>query len=108
MKFDSDSAKINGMKSSRKGVRNSVNKEIKEKFKLLIEDNLERLQKDINSMKSVERFNSLMQLAKYVLPTLKSVEVEANVKNNEVNSELIEKLLKIDDSHFDKIDDNEE
>jgi len=104
MAFEKGNQYSNGRK---RGSVNKATREIKENFQLLISNNLERLQKDINSMRSVERFNALMQLAKYVVPALKSIEVEANVNNNEVNSELIEKLLKIDDSHFDKIDDNE-
>jgi hypothetical protein len=95
-----------GTRSSRKGVENKTTTEVKNKFRLLIEDNLEKLQTDLNTMKSVERFNAVMQLAKYVIPTLKAVEVEASV-NNEVNSELVERLLKIDEATFNNKLDNE-
>ncbi len=97
-----------GSTSSRKGVANKSTEQIKEQIALLIENNMPKLQKSLDGMSKLNFYNSILQLMKYHIPTLKTVEVEveANV-NNEVNSELIERLLKIDDESFNKLDDNE-
>ena len=41
-----------GKTTSRKGVKNKVNLEIKESIKLIIENNLEQLQSDLDSLKA--------------------------------------------------------
>ena len=42
----------------------------------LIDDNMERIKGDISRMESKERVNAIIQLMKFVLPTLKSQEID--------------------------------
>lgn len=60
----------------------SVNKatiSIKDNFQNLIENNLELLDADLKSLSSKDRLRTIIDLAKFVVPTLK--QVEAEVKN---------------------------
>ncbi len=96
-----------GSKSSRKGVANKSTEQIKEQIALLIEKNIPKLQQSLDGMKKVEFFNAVMQLMKYHIPTLKAIEVEANVSNENYSEEIFERLIKIDDETFKKLEDNE-
>jgi len=85
-----------------KNALNKNTKEIKEAFSLLLHNNLDQLQSDIDSMKSVERFNAMMQLTRYVIPSLKAIEIEAPAIT-ETNFDLIDKLMAIDNSNYVKL-----
>lgn len=57
--------------------KNSKNKNtevVRSSFQLLIKNNLEQLQSDLDAMTPKERFNSIISLAKFVLPTLNSID----------------------------------
>jgi hypothetical protein len=76
------------MKSGFKGVRNTNGRpkgalnvstaEIRAKFNLLIENNIDRLQTDIDSLEPKDRIQLLIQISKFVLPTLKTMELVDN------------------------------
>jgi len=57
----------------RKGSKNKVTQEIRERFQALIENNMDKIQMDLYSMKPKERVDALLQLAQYVLPKLQTV-----------------------------------
>ncbi len=65
-----------------KGSRNKATTEIRDKFQELIESNYEQLEKDLKSLRASERVKALIDLAKFVLPTLKATEVEVSTSNN--------------------------
>ena len=90
-----------GKTSSRKGIPNKINFDLKQSIKLLIENNFDRLQDDLDGMKSTERVNAVLQLLKYAIPTLKSSEVTATVEQN--NNELVQRLLEIPEDKFKEI-----
>ena len=92
-----------GTRSSRAGVPNKSNEKAKEQIAFLIENNMPRLQKSLDGMKKVEFFNAVMQLMRYHIPTLKSVEQNTTV-TNEVNSDLINKLLAIPEDQYKKLE----
>ena len=97
-----------GKTTSRKGVKNKVNLEIKESIKLIIENNLEQLQSDLDSLKANERVTAILQLLKYQVPSLKSVEIDATVENETLNqNETLTKLLNIPESEYSKLLENE-
>lgn len=75
MPFDKNSASKAGKKSSRKGSPNKTNEEIRERFKDLLDDNLERIQEDLDKLEPEERLKIILNLSKFVLPTLKSTEI---------------------------------
>jgi len=81
MPFEKEDKRIN--KAGRPpGSRNKATTEIRDKFQELIESNFEQLEKDLKSLRASERVKALIDLAKFVLPTLKATEVEVSTSNN--------------------------
>lgn len=81
MGFETNKERIN--KNGRpKGSRNKATTEIREKFQELIESNFEQLEKDLKTLRASERVKAILDLAKFVLPTLKSTEVDLTTSNN--------------------------
>jgi hypothetical protein len=64
-----------GVRQSGRTTPNKATSQIKEAFSLLVENNLERLQSDLNELDPKDRLNIILQFSRYVLPTLKAVEV---------------------------------
>ena len=72
MKFEKgQSGNANGRP---KGVSNKVTSEIREKYLHLIEDNFHLLQDDLKSMRSVDRVKAIIELSRFILPTLKATD----------------------------------
>lgn len=65
--------RLNGRK---KGSVNRSNAEIKERFKMLVDDHLDNLNDDLQSLDAKDRINAILQLAKYVLPQMRSIAVK--------------------------------
>lgn len=70
-----------GKRSSRKGTPNKITAEIREKFTLLLDNNLDRLQEDIDALEPSERIKILLQLSKFVIPSLRATEFTSNDDN---------------------------
>lgn len=58
-----------------KGTLNKTTAEIREKFTLLIECNFNKLQTDIDLLEPKDRIKTILELAKFVLPTLKATDL---------------------------------
>ena len=73
-----------GMKTGgrTRGVPNKDTSEIRESFQSLIENNIDALQEDIKALKPTERIKAIIDLAKFVLPTLKAIEYNENNEDN--------------------------
>lgn len=69
------------------GTQNKTTKEIRETFKNLLENNLEQVQNDLDSLEPKDRVLFLLKLTSFVIPTLRSIEV------NEINIKDIEPIL---------------
>ena len=54
-------------------------KEIRERFKQLIESNLSTLEADLKSLRSVDRVKAIIDLSKFVIPQLKAMDLQSNV-----------------------------
>ena len=81
MGFETNKERIN--KNGRpKGSKNKNTAAIRERFQELIEDNYEQLEKDLRGMRASERVKAIIDLAKFVLPTLKATEVDLSTSNN--------------------------
>ena len=65
-----------GKLSTRKGVPNRVNHEVRKSFQLLVENNLERLQNDLDELEPKDRIRFILEMAKFILPTLQAVSVD--------------------------------
>lgn len=81
MAFDKESAAEAGKKSTRKGKPNAHTSEIRQHFQTLLEENLETLQDDLNNMDPVQRVKVILDMAKFVLPTLRATELSASEKS---------------------------
>ena len=64
----------NNFGGRKEGSQNKATQKVREAFTQLIEDNLDKLQEDLNSLEPKDRLRSIMDLAAYVLPKLKSIE----------------------------------
>jgi hypothetical protein len=62
----------NGRKT---GVPNRSNAQIKEAFQILLENNIDLMQEDILSLEPKERLKFMLQLATFIIPRMKSIQV---------------------------------
>lgn len=70
-----------------KGAKNKVTNDIKLKFETLLNDNLTTLQSDIDKMQPRWRVHYILELAKYVIPTLRATDID--LTTNEDNFKII-------------------
>lgn len=71
-----------GKLSSRKGIPNKATNEVRKAFQLLVENNLERLQNDLDELEPKDRIKFILDMAKFILPTLQAVSVD-DLRENE-------------------------
>ena len=64
-----------------KGTPNKTTAEIREKYTLLLDNNLDRLQDDIDALEPKDRIKTLLQLSKFVIPSLRATEITSNDEN---------------------------
>ena len=57
------------------GTPNKATADIRQSFKLLIENNLSKLQSDLDGLEPFARLKVIIELSKFVLPTLRSTEL---------------------------------
>ena len=69
-------ASMAGKVSSRKGVPNRATSDLREAFKQLVESNLPQMQSDLDSLEPKDRLKFILDLAKFILPTLQAVSVD--------------------------------
>jgi hypothetical protein len=63
------------------GTPNKVTSEVRESFNHLLKNNVDKIQDDINQLKPYERVKVILELAKFVLPTLKAMDIDASDMN---------------------------
>jgi hypothetical protein len=63
------------MNGREKGKPNLITAKVRDAFGSLLDDNLHKLQNDLDSLKPIERVKVLLELASFVIPKMKSVEV---------------------------------
>ena len=71
-----------GKLGTRKGVGNRVTNEVRKSFQLLVENNLERLQNDLDELEPKDRLKFILEMARFILPTLQAVSVD-DLRENE-------------------------
>ena len=57
-----------------KGATSKQNKEIRERFKMLLDNNLDQIEDDLQKLNSKDRIDAILNLASFVVPKLKAVE----------------------------------
>ena len=68
--------KGNKMGKGRKaGSTNKVTQDIRKTFEDLLNDNVETMQNDLDSLESLDRLKMMTHLASFVIPKLKSVDI---------------------------------
>ena len=63
------------------GTPNRNTTEIREQFQSLINENLEQMNKDLKALEPKDRIKVIIDLAKFVLPTLKATELTTSIEN---------------------------
>jgi hypothetical protein len=63
------------------GVVNKTTKEIREHFQNLVSNNLEQLENDLKSLEPLQRLKVIIELSKFVVPTLKATELTTDIEN---------------------------
>lgn len=69
-------ASMAGRISTRKGIPNKSTNEVRRAFQLLVENNLPKMQKDLDSLEPKDRIKFILEMAKFILPTLQAVSVD--------------------------------
>lgn len=69
-------ASMAGRISTRKGVPNKSTNEVRKAFQLLVENNLPKMQSDLDSLEPKDRLKFMLDMAKFILPTLQAVSVD--------------------------------
>ena len=87
-----------------KGASNKSTEIVKKNVAILLENNIQLVQEDLDSMKPRDRVNALLQFMKFVIPTQKAVEVDNRVSKEELNEDYINRLMEIPEENFDKLD----
>ena len=66
------------------GCKNKTTTQLRETFKNLLENNIEQVQADLDSLEPKDRIMFLLKLTSFVIPSLRSIEVnEMNIKDIE-------------------------
>ena len=91
MPFTKNDKNIN--RSGRKtGSVNKITSEIRHNYLQLIQDNYKTLESDLKCLKSAERVKAIIELSKFILPTLKATEM--HLLNEDTKFKSIEIELK--------------
>jgi len=82
-----------------RGATSKQTKELRQRFKHLLDDNLDTLQSDLDQLKPKDRIDAILSLANYVVPKLKSAEMTAaNISKNEFRPIQIIKRVIVDEN----------
>jgi hypothetical protein len=75
---NSDGTFAEGNTGRKAGSLNRATKDIRDAFTLLIENNIDTLQKDLDSLEPKERVKLLLDMAQFVVPKLRSVDLKTD------------------------------
>lgn len=102
MAFTKETASKAGKLSSRAGSPNKNTAEVREMFKGLLENNFEKLQNDIDQLEPRDRVRLILDMAKFVLPTLKATEITNEGGINPVTITIERKIITAPHDNTDK------
>ena len=63
------------------GSKNQTSSQIRDTFQLLLENNLEKIQDDLNELEPKDRIKLLLDLSNYILPKLRTTEYKGEAQN---------------------------
>jgi hypothetical protein len=72
-----------------KGTINKVTNDLREKMQFIVSSNIDTIQSDLDSLEPKDRIKTLLELSKFVIPTLKavdtSIELGSSTNNDQPN-----------------------
>jgi len=68
-----------------KGTPNKTSAELRERFTLLLESNMDRIQSDLDTLEPKDRIRTLLEISKFIIPTLKAVDNTINPIRSDFN-----------------------
>ena len=77
---NSDGTFAEGNTGRKAGTPNKATKDIRDAFSLLIENNIDTLQKDLDSLEPKQRVKLLLDMAQFVVPKLRNVDLKTDEK----------------------------
>jgi len=80
-----------------KGSANKATSIVRQSFANLLEDNLPQLEQDLAELEPKDRIKLLLDLAKYVVPQLKSTEHKLDEDTSAVFNMSVKKFFKVDE-----------
>lgn len=86
MKFQ----KGNTLGGRKPGTKNKVNQQIRENFLKVLENNIEKIQEDLDNLQPRDRLKLLLDIASFCIPRLKAIEVRDIEPKEEPAKELTE------------------
>ncbi len=101
MAFTKATAVRAGKLSSRAGTPNKTTAEVRELFKDLLENNFKKLQQDIDQLEPRDRVRLILDMAKFVLPTLKTTEITSDGGINPVTIKIVRKIFTTNNDNTD-------
>jgi len=75
---NSDGTFAEGNTGRKAGSLNRATKDIRDAFSLLIQNNIDTLQKDLDSLEPKERVKLLLDMAQFVVPKLRSIDLQTD------------------------------
>jgi hypothetical protein len=76
------------------GTPNKTTSEIREHFQNLIAENLEQLKDDLKELEPMQRLKMIIELSKFVVPTLKATDLSLNGNEEKFNEIVITRIIK--------------
>ena len=77
---NSDGTFAEGNTGRKAGTPNKATKDIRDAFTLLIENNLSKLQEDLNGLEPKQRVKLLLDMAQFVVPKLRSIDLQSDIE----------------------------
>ena len=68
-----------------KGTPNKTTAELRERFTSLLESNMDRIQSDLDTLEPKDRIRTLLEISKFIIPTLKAVDNTINPIRSDFN-----------------------
>ena len=79
----------------KKGATAKHSKTVKRAIANIVADNVNQIRIDLMELEPKDRINALIQLSKFVIPTLKTVDMETNI--NESSMTIIDAIMNTDE-----------
>ncbi len=84
------------------GTANKITAILKEKIEFLIENNIDKFQKDLEALEPKDRLNLIVKLFDFVLPKQKELKLESEFKEQPIFLNTIKTYTGLPDFYFDE------